>query len=196
MNESKIAIIIGSIRQNRFAERAARWIYGMAQPRKDVTVELIDLKEFSLPLFAEAIPPAYAPSQNEYALRWQRKMAEFDDYIFTAAEYNHGPTAVLKNALDHAYAEWRNKPVAFVGYGGVGGARAIEQLRLHAIELQMAPIRSAVHILWPDFSAALNSGKDLSDFPHLNQGAQGMLDQLVWWSNALKSARERSPIAA
>jgi NAD(P)H-dependent FMN reductase len=98
----------------------------------------------------------------------------------------------LKNALDYAYAEWSNKPVAFVGYGGVGGARAVEQLRLHAIELQMAPIRSAVHILFPDYLAVIKDGKPLSELEHLNQVARQMLDQLAWWTAALKAAREKS----
>ena len=95
----------------------------------------------------------------------------------------------MKNALDYAYAEWNNKPVAFVGYGGVGGARAVEQLRLHAIELQMAPIRSAVHILFPDYLAVIKDGKKLSDLDYLNQTARQMLD-LAWWAGALKRARE------
>src|SRR5258707_11962093 len=104
----------------------------------------------------DALPISlYAPSKNEVAQRWQKKVGEFDAFFFTAAEYNRGPTAVLKNALDYAHAEWGNKPVAFVGYGGVGGARAVEQLRLHAIELQMAPIRSAIHILFPDYLAVI-----------------------------------------
>jgi NAD(P)H-dependent FMN reductase len=98
----------------------------------------------------------------------------------------------LKNALDYAYAEWSNKPVAFVGYGGVGGARAVEQLRLNAIELQMAPIRSAVHILFSDYLAVIKDGKPLSEFDHLNQAARQMLDQLAWWTAALKAARENS----
>ncbi len=110
----------------------------------------------------------------------------------TAAEYNLGPTAVLKNALDYAYAEWSNKPVAFVGYGGVGGSRAVEQLRLNVIELQMAPIRSAVHILFPDYLAVVKDGKKLSELDHLNQTARQMLDQLAWWTAALKAAREES----
>ena len=98
----------------------------------------------------------------------------------------------MKNALDYAYAEWSNKPVAFVGYGGVGGARAVEQLRLHAIELQMAPIRNAVHILFPDYLAVIKDGKLLSGLEHLNQAAQQMLDQLAWWTAALKAAREKN----
>ena len=87
------------------------------------------------------------------AQRWQKKVASLDGFIIVAAEYNRGPTASLKNALDYAYNEWNKKPVAFVGYGGVGGARAVEQLRLNCVELQMAPIRVGVHIrcrsIWP-----------------------------------------------
>ena len=114
---------IGSIRPNRFGGHAAQWIEEIARRRTDFEVELIDLKDYPMPLFAEEASPLYAPSKNEVAQRWQKKVGEFDAFIFTAAEYNRGPTAVLKNALDYAYAEWSNKPVAFVGYGGVGGAR-------------------------------------------------------------------------
>jgi NAD(P)H-dependent FMN reductase len=124
------------------------------------------------------------------ALRWQKKVAEFDGFIVIAAEYNRGPTAVLKNALDYAYTEWNRKPITFVGYGGVGGARAIEQLRLHAVELQMAPSRFAVHIVWGDFIQILQQGKKIEEFEHLNQAATVALDDLAWWARVLKQARE------
>src|SRR5690606_13109970 len=137
----------------------------------------------------EASSSLYAPSQNEVALRWQKKIAEFDGYVVTAAEYNRGPTAVLKNALDYAYTEWNRKPITFVGYGGVGGARAIEQLRLHAVELQMTPVRNAVHITWGDFIQILQQGKKLEDFEHLHAAAVTALDDLAWWAKALKRAR-------
>src|SRR5690606_27886063 len=114
-------------------------------------VEIVDLRDFPLPFFDEQSSPAYVPSQAEGAKAWQDKIASLDGYIITAAEYNRSPTGVLKNALDYAYNEWNNKPVGFVGYGGVGGARAIEQLRLIAVELQMAPVRNAVHITWGDY---------------------------------------------
>jgi NAD(P)H-dependent FMN reductase len=123
-------------------------------------------------------------------LEWQKKVASLDGFIFTAAEYNRGPTAALKNALDYAYKEWNRKPVSFVGYGGVGGARAIEQLRLNAIELQMAPTRNAVHVTWGDFIQILQQGKTLGEFEHLNQAAATMLDELAWWAKVLKAARE------
>jgi NAD(P)H-dependent FMN reductase len=198
MSKSRLAIVIGSIRPNRFGIHAAQWMEEIARRRTEFDVGLIDLKDYPMPLFAEEASPLYAPSKDEVARRWQKKIGEFDAFTFSAAEYNHGPTAVLKNALDYAYAEWNNKPVAFVGYGGVGGARAVEQLRLHAIELQMAPIRSAVHILFPDYLAVIKGGKRLSELEHLNQGAQQMLDQLAWWTAALKAAREESsrPAAA
>lgn len=196
MSKPRLAIVVGSIRPNRFADRAAKWIEAIARQRGDFDVELLDLRDYPMPLFAEEASPAYGPSKNEVAQRWQRKVAELDAYVFTAAEYNRGPTAVLKNALDYAYPQWGNKPVAFVGYGGVGGARAVEQLRLIAIELQMAPIRTAVHVLLPDYLAVLKEGKKLSDLDHLNQGARQMLDQLAWWTVALKAARDKQRAAA
>jgi NAD(P)H-dependent FMN reductase len=189
MSKPKLAIVIGSIRPNRFAAHAAEWIERAATESGLFDVQVVDLKDYPMPLFAEEMSPAYVPSKDQVAARWQKKMAEFDAYIFTAAEYNRGPTAVLKNALDYAYKEWANKPVAFVGYGGVGGARAIEQLRLNAIELQMAPIRTAVHILFPAYLAVVKEGKKLGEFDYLNQNAKDMLDQLLWWANALKNAR-------
>ncbi len=190
MAKLKLAVIIGSIRPNRFADHPAQWIAEAARQRGDFEVEIVDLKDYPLPLFAETTSPAYGPSQDPIAQRWQQKVAEFDAYVFTAAEYNRGPTGVLKNALDYSYREWNRKPVSYVGYGGVGGARAIEQLRLNAIELQMAPIRAAVHIQIPAYLAVLKEGKKLSDFDVLNQNAKDMLEQLAWWTTALKTARE------
>jgi NAD(P)H-dependent FMN reductase len=196
MGKPKLAVVVGSVRTNRFADHPAQWIAEIATQSGKFDVELIDLKDYPLPFFAEAASPAYAPSTNEVAQRWQRKMAEFDAYVFTAAEYNRGPTAVLKNALDYSFNEWTNKPVSFVGYGGVGGARAVEQLRLNAIELQMAPIRTAVHIQFPIYLAVVKEGKKLSDFDFLNQNAKDMLDQLTWWTHALKAAREKAQLRA
>ena len=196
MGKPKLGVVIGSVRPNRFADHPAQWIAELATQSGKFEVELIDLKDYPLPLFAEAVSPAYAPSGNEVAQRWQKKVAEFDAYIFTVAEYNRGPTAVLKNALDYSFNEWTNKPVSFVGYGGVGGARAVEQLRLNAIELQMAPIRTAVHIQLPVYLAVVKDGNTLSDFDFLNQNAKNMLNQLAWWTNALRAARDKPELRA
>ncbi len=191
MAQQKIGIVIGSTRTGRFGDHPAEWISKLAGERGDIKAEIVDLRDYPMPFFDEVASSAWAPSQNEVAQRWQKKIASLDGFVFVAAEYNHGPTAVLKNALDYASDEWNRKPAAFVGYGGVGGARAIEQLRLHAVELQMAPTRTGVHIMWPVYAAVANEGKKLEDFDFLQQGGRDLLDQLAWWSVALKNARER-----
>lgn len=196
MSKPKIGIIVGSTRPNRFADKPTKWIADIASRRSDLDFEIVDLRDYPLPFFDEPVSPAWGPSQNAVAQRWQQKIASLDGYIFITAEYNRGPTAVLKNALDYAYREWNNKPAAFVAYSGTGGARAVEQLRLNAVELQMAPIRHAVHILMPDFLAVLQQGKDLSEFDHLNQSAVQLLDQLAWWTKALSAARAGDEVAA
>jgi NAD(P)H-dependent FMN reductase len=190
MSKPKIAIIISTTRAARFADKPAKWIYDIAAKRDDLTVELVDLRDYPMPFFDEPASSAWVPSKNEVALRWQKKVAEFDGYIFVTAEYNRGVSAALKNALDYAYTEWNKKPAGYVGYGSVGGARAIEHLRLMNVELQMAPMRSGVHIQGADFMAVWQQGKDINELTYLQANAKDMLDQLVWWANALKTARE------
>jgi NAD(P)H-dependent FMN reductase len=194
VSKPKIAIVIGSTRAARFADVPAQWIAKIAKSHADINVEIVDLRDFPLPFFDEVASSAWVPSTNEVALRWQKKVAEFDGFIFTAAEYNHGPTAVLKNAIDYAANEWNKKPAGFVGYGSVGGARAVEQLRMHAGVLQMAPVKSAVHIAWGDFLAVRQGEKKLEDIEHLNQAATALVNDVAWWAKALKTARQADVI--
>ena len=195
MEKFKIAVIIGSTRATRFGDKPARWIHDIASQRNDMTVEILDLRDYPMPFFDEVASNAWVPSQNEVAECWQKKVAQFDGYIFVTAEYNRGIPAVLKNALDYAYLEWNRKPAAVVGYGSVGAARAAEQLRLIAIELQMAPTRTGVHIQGADFMAVWKHGKEIAELPYLRQNATDMLDQLVWWTKALKTAREQPSLS-
>lgn len=190
MPKPKIAIIISTTRAARFGHKAGEWIYDIAKKRGDAEFELVDLRDHPLPFFDELATNAWVPTQNPEGVRWQKKVAEYDGYLFVTAEYNHSVPAVLKNALDYAYPEWNRKPAAFVGYGGVGGARAIEQLRLICVELQMAPTRTGVHLGGADFFAAFREGKPISDFAYLNPTADAMLSELAWWTHALKAARE------
>jgi NAD(P)H-dependent FMN reductase len=188
----KIALIIGSTRPNRFADKPAQWMADGAKSRRDFRLTTLDLRDFNLPFFAEPLSPMFTNGTFTHPAgeAWRKRIGEFDGYIMTAAEYNHGPTAVLKNALDYAYYEWNNKPVGFVGYGGMGATRAVEQLRLIAIELQMAPIKNAVHISLGPFLAALQGQANLESFDQLNKARTALFDQLVWWAGALKGARE------
>jgi len=185
-----IGIVIGSTREGRFADKPAQWFHGIASQRTDVSAELIDLRDYPMPFFDEALSPAWAPVKNEAAQRWAQKLATLDGLVVITAEYNHGPTAVLKNAFDYAYKEFARKPIGFVGYGGVGAARAVEQLRLVATELQMAPVRNAVHMGMVEFLGVWQQGKSFEDYPHLAQSAKGLLDDMAWWAKALKTARE------
>jgi len=196
MAKVKIGIIISTTRAARFGDKPAKWMMDIASQRDDLNVEVLDLRDYPMPSFDEVASNAWVPSQNEVAQRWQKKVAEFDGYIFVTAEYNRGVPAVLKNALDYAYPEWNKKPAAFVGYGSVGAARAIEQLRLIAVELQMAPTRTGVHIQGADFMTVWKGGKEITELTYLQQNATDMLDQLAWWANALKAAREPPAISA
>ena len=186
---AKIGIIISSIRPNRFADTPTKWLWEIASKRNDLEFEIVDLKDYPMPLFAEPVSPAWGPSQDPVALRWQKKVAEMDGFIVITAEYNRGPTAAVKNAFDYAYKEWNRKPIAFVGYGSTGAARAIEQLRTNAIELQMAPIRVGVHIQWAVMEQVMQGKAKLADFPFLTVAAEDMLNHLSWWVQALTTAR-------
>ena len=192
----KIGIVISSIRENRFADKPAQWFLDIARKRTDMDFEIVDLRDFDLPLFAEPKSPAYGPPQNEIARRWGAKLAELDGLVFIVAEYNRSITGALKNALDYAYKEFGRKPAAFVGYGGVGGARAVEQLRLITVELQMVPTRNGVHIALEPFMAVMKGEKTLADFDHLNKGTEVLLDEFAWWVNATKAARAQTAKAA
>ena len=186
----KIQVIIGSTRQNRFGDKPAKWIMEELKKKENFKAELIDLRDYQLPFFNEPMSPATSKGNytNEAAKKWAQKVAEADGYIMVTPEYNHGYSAVLKNALDYVYAEWNNKPVAFVAYGSMGGARAVEQLRGVAVELQMAQIRAAVHI--PAFWTLLD-GKGNLKTETLQKAADTMFQQLEWWSTALKAARSK-----
>ena len=191
MARLKIGVVVGSTRKSRFGDKPAKWIADIAAARGDLDIEILDLRDYPMPFFDEVASSIRAPSRNEIAFAWQTKVASLDGYIFTAAEYNRGPTAVLKNALDYAYDEWNNKPAAFVGYGGVGGARAVEQLRLHAVELQMAPIRNAVHIAWTDLWACGTAARHSPTCPIWAQRRRRCSTSSPGGRrNALKAARE------
>lgn len=188
MNNPKIGVIISTIREGRFGERAAQWIFDKASQRDDLHVEIVDLRDYPLPLFGEASDPR-SDERLENVQRWKEKIAELDGYIFVTAEYNHSIPGVFKNALDYAYAEFNKKPATFVGYGGVGGARAVEQLRLIVIECQVASTRTAVHIGMGPYRAVTREGKSLSDFDFLDTSAETALDELSWWTHTLRAGR-------
>lgn len=197
----KIQVIIGTTRQNRFSEKPAHWIYEEAKKKEDIEVELVDLRDYPLPLFDEPVSPSMFEMMkheysNEIAKKWTKKVAEADGYIIVTGEYNHGYPAVLKNALDYVFKQWNKKAVGFVSYGNAGGARAVEQLRQVAIELQMVPIRNAIHIPAEVYMAVMNEKVLVNSelFKPLKEGymdrVEAFLNDLIWTTRALKKARE------
>ena len=191
-SKPKIAVIIGSTRPTRFADRPAQWILKQAEARGDMDVELVDLREYALPFFDEMASNMWMPSKNPEAIRWQQTVAKYDGYIFVVAEYNRSITGVLKNALDQAYKEWNRKPLTAIGYGGAGAARAIEHLRSIGVELQMVSTHAAVHISGGDFMALhpMFGNKPIEEVePNLLPSAKTALDELVWWARATTAAK-------
>ncbi|TDQ66744.1 NAD(P)H-dependent FMN reductase [Maritalea mobilis] len=191
----KIGIIMSTTRDSRFAEKPANWILDKAKAHEGIEADLIDLCDFDLPFFNEKATNLWVPSEDARAVQWQQKLAKYDGFIFVVAEYNHSISGVLKNALDQAYLEWVRKPAAFVGYGGVGASRAVQHLRNIVGELQMASIREAVHIGGGEFMkvSPMGDDKDMSEIDDIiAPKANDLLDDLVWWGEALKTAREKS----
>jgi NAD(P)H-dependent FMN reductase len=189
----KIAIILGSTRPGRNGEQVARWVLDHATARHDAQFELVDLADFPLPHLDEAIPPSMGQYQNEHTQRWAAKISSYDGFVIVTPEYNHGTSGVLKNAIDYLYAEWNNKAVGFVSYGSVGGARAVEHLRLVAGELQMADVRQQVTLsLVTEFENYSMFKPGDHNIPALTT----LLDQVVAWSNALAPLRAASAATA
>ena len=186
---TRIAVILGSTRPNRNGEAVARWVFEQAKKRSDAQFELVDIKDFNLPLLDEPMPPSLGHYAQPHTKRWAEKIASFDGFVFVTPEYNHGTSAALKNALDFLFAEWNNKAAGFVSYGSVGGARAVEQLRLNLSELKIAHVRAQVMFsLFTDF-------ENMSVFkpdPRHEPEAQALFDEVIAWANALKTVRQKT----
>lgn len=188
----KIAVLVGSTRDSRFADKPAHWLMKHLEARQEMDFELVDLRDFELPLFNELGSSLFVPSQDPNVIKWQEKIAEFDGYIALTTEYNHALPGAIKNALDQAYNEWVRKPMAAMGYGGLGAARAIEQLRNVSVALQMVPMRNSIHLGGSDFFAVSPLGADgeiETIEANLLPSLDAMVEELFWWAKATKAAR-------
>jgi NAD(P)H-dependent FMN reductase len=183
----RIAIIVGSTRPGRKAEAVARWVHAVASRRTDAEFEVVDIKDFNLPLLDEPIPPSMGQYSQPHTRIWAAKIASFDGFIFVTPEYNHGMSGALKNAIDFLFREWNNKAAGFVGYGSAGGARAVEQLRLVMGELLVADVRAQIMLsLFTDFENFTTFKPAAAHEKSVNI----MIDQVVAWGSALKTLRK------
>src|SRR3979411_3237902 len=180
-----ISVIVGSTRQGRFSEKPAQWILQHLKKRDGIEARLLDLREFPMPFFDQALTPAMpgrAPYENELVRRWTAEIAASDGFVFVTPEYNYGPSAVLKNAIDWVYPEWNRKAAAFVSYGSAMGARGVQQLRQTMIEIQIAPGRSSVPTPVGRLWAHYREGDVDKGLAELEKQAQAMIDDLLWWT--------------
>jgi NAD(P)H-dependent FMN reductase len=195
----RIAIIIGSTRPGavgdivgipRKGEAVGHWALALAEQRDDAEFTLIDLADVDLPFLDEPFPPSFGQYVQAHTRAWAATIGSFDGYVFVTPEYNAATSAALKNAIDFLYAEWANKAAGFVGYGAVGGALAVQNLRGVLGDLGVAAVAGSVSLtLHGDFV-------DYQDFaPGLHQAdaLAEMLDQVVAWSTALRPLRESAP---
>jgi len=182
----RIGIILGSTRPNRIGEQVARWVSDVASQRDDAEFELVDLRDYPLPHLDEPHSAMFGQYQNEHTKEWAAKIASFDGFIIVTPEYNHSIPGVLKNALDYLYAEWNNKALGVVSYGGAGGARAADHLRQIAGELQLADVRQQVTLfLLTDFE----NFRTLTPTEFSQQSLAALIDQVIAWSTALAPLR-------
>ena len=182
----RVGVVVGSTRPGRLGESVAQWVYDIALRRPDAEFELIDLRTYELPFLDEPLPPSVGQHTKAHTRAWAEKIASLDAFVFVTPEYNHGTSAVLKNALDFLYAEWNNKAAGFVSYGSSGGVRAVEQLRLVMGELQVADVRAQVALsLFTDFEGF----RSLRPDPSKEKALGTLLDQLIAWGSALRALR-------
>jgi NAD(P)H-dependent FMN reductase len=184
----RIAVILGSTRPNRIGDAVAHCVVERARWRRDAEFELVDIRDFDLPLLDEPVPPSQHKYSKPHTKRWAEAIDSFDAFVFVTAEYNHGIPGALKNAIDFLYREWNNKAAGFVGYGSAGGVRSVEHLRGVMAELQIADVRAQVMLsLFDDF-------ENFSTFrprPQHDDTLEAMFDQLIAWGGAMKAVRER-----
>jgi NAD(P)H-dependent FMN reductase len=194
----KLAIIVGTTREGRKTLKQAKWVFNTANKVEDISPEIIDLADYPMPFFDEAIPPRY--NQNRKPVKevqnFISKMSEFDAYIFATPEYNHSIPGVLKNALDYITTELKRKPTAIVAHGSSGGAMAIMHLKEILSESQSVPIPNSVklHGMSEAIDEEGNLKEELKANPYGPQRAlDSLLAELKWYSDALSKARVPEP---
>ena len=185
----KIAIIVGSTRPGRKAETVARWVHEHTTNRPDVVYEVVDLKDYDLPLLDEEVPPSMGKYSQPHTRRWAATIAGYDGFVFVTPEYNHSTSGALKNAIDYLYKEWNNKAAGFVSYGSAGGARAVEHLRLVMAEVQIADVRAQV---------MLSLSSDFENYTVFKPGPQHartlatLFSQVETWARAHEDPARRA----
>lgn len=165
----------------------AEWLMAIAGERSGATFELVDLADYHLPFLGHT--PDTPDEETPPVERWTALIDRLDGYVFVTPEYNHSPSAVLKNALDLVgNAQWGNKPAGLVSYGGrAGGARAAEHLRQILGELRVFDVREQVTI--PNFRQYMAPDGTFDVTESIITSANAMLDEVAFWAVQMRAAR-------
>lgn len=184
----KIGIVIGSVREGRLGGSVGEWVRDQAQGREGVSYEIVDLKDYDLPVLTSPTVPGAASRDydDERVTRFGQTIDSYDGFVFVTAEYNHGVPGAFKNAFDSIYPEWGNKAVGFVSYGAAEGARAVEAWRLVVANANLYAIRSQVSF------SIINHFEDGAVAPadrHVGE-VVGLFDQLEALAEVLRPLRD------
>lgn len=187
---TKIKVILGSTRPNRFGPQVAQWFMELAKNQKDATFELVDLQNINLPLLDEPVPALMHQYSKEHTKAWAKIVGEADGFVVITGEYNFGVPAALKNAFDFVNLEWNYKPIAFVSYGSTGaGVRAVEHLRGTAAELRMYDLRD--HVAIQNYWTQMDENGTFEASGIQIEGAQKVLEAIVFWAKQMQPGREK-----
>lgn len=185
----KIGVIVSTTRPARVGRKIADWFMDQVKNTDNVQFDLIDLADINLPFMNEPKSPMYGDYEHDHTKKWAKLVDSYDGFVFVTAEYNHGYPATLKNALDSAYHEWARKPVAFVGYGAMGGVRSIEQLVNVAAQLHMVPLSGTSHtVKIIEVWSAIDEADEVKP-EYIHGDVQALVKELKWWGEMLKAAR-------
>jgi len=191
----KLKIILGSTREGRIGDKVAKLVDTLVKEKQDFESEILDLKEWKLPFFNEvgSIPSLKGVYSDPIIGKWIEKISEADAFIFVTPEYNHGVTAVLKNAIDSAYFEWKRKPAVLVGYsaGPIGGARAVEMLRPILSYFNMLDLNEGLLLTFLNKDSFDENG-NFKAIDTLRPVFDTVNKEFIWWTKALKTARDES----
>lgn len=192
----KIQVIVGSTREGRQTQKLAKWVANEAKIQEGVEIELVDLADYELPFFDEAISPQYNPKRDLAApvKQWLDKLSEADGYIMVTPEYNRSTSGVLKNAIDFIDFQLQRKPVALVAHGSSGGAQAVGHLRGIIPGVLAVTVPQAVYFTGRVGDAISDGGElnaDIKANPYGPQGAlKNLLSNLIWYTEALSRAQQ------
>lgn len=195
----KVAVILGAVREGRKSSAQAKWVMKTLQEMNDVEAELVDLRDYPMPIFNEAASPRYNPNRQiePLAQKWLDKLVEFEAYVFVTPEYNHSVPGVLKNAIDYVDYQLARKPAAVVSHGSAGGARAEVALKEILSESRMVPMSTVPGVAMFQMSEKIDEDGNLTESEKANPyGPQAALETLLkelkWYSDALAQARAAS----